>query len=182
MLTTSQSISDIETTALAAIEANAQNIFQYLNTVPLNALAAQPLSSGQLVAIMNGFNPYARKFEELAATAAWLDAHGRPQARRRLDVMIPDFLKAQAIYREMYNDRMGVERGQAAIFAEANQFVQNNILAAAQDLNQRFEVQQQAIQDVMNQNCFICHRYIGIPGGGYHLECAQKLLRKARWA
>ncbi len=148
---------------LPAIEANARKVFEYLNAVPLNTLSARPLTSSELVAIMNGFTPYAAKFDELARAAAWLDDQGRPDARRQLEVMIPDFLNMLAKYREMYTERIGVERDQAQIFAKADQFVQQNILAATRDMTRRFEVQQKAIQDVMNQNCFICHTYIGVP-------------------
>ncbi len=172
-----QSAQEIEAAAQRDIAALTQQIFQYLNSVPLSTLSGRPLTSGELTGVIGGFTPFAAKFDELLRTAAWLRDQGRPNIQSQLDVLIPDFFGALAKYREMYDDRTQIERGIVNIFAEANRVVQQNIKAATDNTNKMFQRKQKAIMDVMAQNCFYCHRYIGIPGGGYHVECAQELLR-----
>jgi hypothetical protein len=88
--------------------------------------------------------------------------------------MIADLSKAVAIYTQMYWDRVRVERVHQAIIADANRLATINILQTTANMSNVFARNQEALFDIMERRCFICHKIIGIVGGGYHVKCARE--------
>jgi hypothetical protein len=108
-------------------------------------------------------------------TVMELNRQGRSAPEQFMRAMLADLANVSRIYGEMFRDRVGVERGFAQIWSDANAFAQANLMASLANQSAMFHEQQNAFLDVMEGNCFICHEPIGIAGGGYCVRCARKM-------
>jgi hypothetical protein len=91
-----------------------------------------------------------------------------------LEAIIRDLAGAREQYVAMYHSTIAIQSKWPAIWDDAQNFTTKTI----QDVTQyRSAVFQQWIQgyfDVNEDRCYDCHRLIGIPGGGYCIECAHR--------
>ena len=83
-------------------------------------------------------------------------------------------IAARQKYLEMYQSTVAIQSKWPAIWADAENFAITSISRATQYRQAVFDGWMQGYFDVTEERCFDCHRSIGIPGGGYCLDCARR--------
>lgn len=156
----------IEQAALAALNAENQQVHTYLRTCPIGG------SPAAMVQWINGLDRFAWEFQGLAPLVDWLRRQGRPQAGQNLDFQLRDLSSARAVYVQMYQGMVRTQMAIAQIWQDANSFAVSQVLAATRYSNAVFARWQQGMFDVMEKRCYDCHNLINIPGGGYCYDCA----------
>jgi hypothetical protein len=157
----------VQQATLAAIDAEAARILEYLNTCPVGG-AADVI--GQWFTRLDDF---AWRLEQVSPTALWLVQQGLPAAGQRLEAVTRDFASARQTYLEMYQSTVATQLKCSAIWADAVNFTTATISHVTQYRQAVFDRWLQGYFDVNEQRCFDCHRLIAIPGGGYCLDCAR---------
>ncbi len=165
---TPQSPVGVEQAALAALNAQNQRTLNYVQTCPVGS------PPQTMIAWLNNLDGYAWYYQQIAPVASWLEQQGRPQTAQLLNSTLRDLNNARSIYAQMYQNMLQTQAAIAQIWNAANNFAAANILAATRYSNAVFQRWQQGMFDVTEENCYDCHRYIGIPGGGYCYDCARK--------
>jgi hypothetical protein len=158
----------VQQATLAAIEAEVARIFAYLNACPVGGAA---VAIGQW---FTGLDDFVWRLEQLTPTALWLVQQGFPAAGQRLGTVTRDLAGARQKYREMYQSTVAIQSKWPAIWADAENFAIASISRATQYRQAVFDRWLQGYFDVTEEHCFDCHRLIGIPGGGYCLDCARR--------
>ncbi len=87
--------------------------------------------------------------------------------------MIRDVRAARSSYYEMLDTALRAHAREQQQWVEANRFATINLIDSTRHSQAVFERSLQGILDVQEQNCFVCHKYIGVVGGGYCAEHAQ---------
>ncbi|HLY30805.1 MAG TPA: hypothetical protein VKQ36_07235 [Ktedonobacterales bacterium] len=167
-MATPQSLTTTQQQTLAAIESVKGRIEAYLPSCPVGSAA--PVMSQWI----NGLDQYVWEFQQVAPMASWLSRQGLPQAEQRLTTLLNDLRSARTVYLQMYQGMLQTQQSFAAIWNDANTFATANILAATNYSNAVFQRWQQGYFDVTEQNCYDCHRYVGVPGGCYCYDCARR--------
>ncbi|GEM_PF-6287355 len=167
-MATPQSPAVTQQRTLAAIEAVKAKIDAYLPSCPVGH---SPQEMGQWI---NGLDQYVWEFQQLAPVSNMLTRQGMPHAEQRLTALLNDLSSARNVYLQMYQGMIQTNQGFANIWSNANTFATANILAATNYSQAVFQRAQQGYFDVTEQNCYDCHRYVGIPGGGYCYDCARR--------
>lgn len=165
---TPQSPARVEQAALAALNAQNQQTLNYVQTCPVGS------SPQTMIAWLNNLDRYVWCYQQIAPVANWLERQGRPQTTQLLNSTLRDLNNARSIYAQMYQNMLQTQAAIAQIWNAANSFAATNVLAATRYSNAVFERWQQGMFDVMEENCYDCHRFIGIPGGGYCYDCARR--------
>ncbi len=158
----------VEPAVFTAIKAEEQAIHAYLDTLPLGTAAA---AIGNW---LSGLDDYFWRLLQLNAPAQWLNGQGFPATSQYLAAMTRDFASAQQKYVELYQRTAACQARWSGIWQNAAQFALNNIVQATQYRDAAFEQWMTGYFDVTENRCFDCHRFIGIPGGGYCLDCARR--------
>lgn len=159
----------VEQSLLVRIESEKQNVFRYLQTCPLGAHASV------MEPWIGGLDGFAWSFQQMAPVADWLARQGLPQAEQFLNTLFQDLSTARQQYIAMYQGMIQTQTNLAAIWQDSVNFATRNILAATRYSNAVFQRWQTDYFDVTEERCFACHQVIGVPGGGYHYECARRL-------
>lgn len=157
-----------EQSLFAAIKAEEQSIHAYLATCPVGGWAA---TIGNWV---KGLDDYFWRLLQLNPAAERLSAEGFPAAAQYLQAMTRDFAGAQQKYVEMYQSTVAIQSQWPGIWRNAAQFTLNTIAEVVQYRDAVFQQWMQGYFDIAENRCFDCHRLIGIPGGGYCLDCARR--------
>ncbi|HXO42983.1 MAG TPA: hypothetical protein VN999_16150 [Thermoanaerobaculia bacterium] len=153
---------------LAAIDAEVTRLLAYCNACPVGA-AADVI--GQW---FTGLDDFAWRLEQLTPSAVWLVQQGFPAAGQRLETVSRDLARARQTYLEMYQSVVAVQSRLSAIWAGVDSFSIATISHVTQYRQTVFARWLQGYFDVNEERCFDCHRLIGIPGGGYCLDCARR--------
>jgi hypothetical protein len=156
----------VEQSVFATIKGAEQNLHAYLATCPIGGSAA---AIGNWV---KGLDDYFWRLMQLNPSAERLSLQGFPAAEQYLQAMLRDFASAQQNYVEMYQSAVAIQSRWAGLWRNASQFTFNTISEVIQYRDAVFQNWLQGYFDVHENRCFDCHRPIGIPGGGYCLECA----------
>ncbi len=162
-------LSATEPTVFAAIKTLEQNIHTYLDSCPLGA-AAEVIGNW-----INGLDTYLFQIFQLNAPAQWLNSQGLPNTSHYLTAMTRDFASAQQKYVELYQNMVATQSRWQGIWSEANAVALDNINEAIQYRNAVFGNWMKDYFAITENRCFRCGRMIGIPGGGYCLDCARIL-------
>jgi hypothetical protein len=158
----------IQQATLASIEAEVARIVAYLNTFPLGGTAE---AMGRWIA---GLDDFAWRLQQLTPTAAWAAQRGFPAAAQRLEAATRDLAGARQTYLETYQNTLATQAKIAAIWDDAARFSTATIHQATQYRQAVFNRWMEGYFDVTEERCFDCHLPIGIPGGGYCLNCARR--------
>ena len=136
-------------------------------------------SAAEIGAWVKGLDDYFWRLLQLNAGAEWLSRQGLPAASNYLQALTRDFVGAREKFQEMYQSTVAIQSQWPGIWRDAAQFTLNTIGQVIQYRDTVFQKWLQSWFDVNENRCFDCHRLIGIPGGGYCLECARR--RRLIW-
>jgi hypothetical protein len=139
----------------------------------VRSLTSHALSLEELQGVVTALDQYEQSFEAATDAAGWLTQQGLPQFAEQLDFAIRDVRTARSSYYEMVDAALRARAAQQQQMIEANQFATINLIDSTRYSRAVLERSLQGILDVQEQNCFVCHRYIGIVGGGYCAEHAR---------
>ncbi len=127
-----------------------------------------------MITWINGLDGHAWYYQQMAPLANWLERQSLPQTAQLLNFTLRDLNNARSTYAQMYQNMLNTEIAIAQIWGAASSFAATNVLAATRYSNAVFERWQQGMFDVMEKNCYDCHTFINVPGGGYCYDCARR--------
>lgn len=141
----------------------------YINTFP----QGWGVTSGSIAQWIDGFSQKLWQFQQYLPVGEWLKAQSLPQVAQWLDATIADLIGARSKYVEIYQNTVTEENKRLGIWQDAGRFATDQMLQATAYRNAVFNRSLQGLFDVNEENCFDCHRYIGVVGGGYCYDCAR---------
>jgi hypothetical protein len=159
----------VQDSAMAALGTLETQMRSYINTFP----EGWGVTSASIAQWIDGFSQRLWQFQQYVPVGEWLKAQDLPQVTQWLDAAIRDLRQAQNVYIETYQNTVTEENKRLGIWQEAGRFAADQIQQATAYQNAVFNRSMQGLFDVNEENCFDCHRYIGIPGGGYCYDCAR---------
>jgi hypothetical protein len=159
---------EAEQSVFTAIRVEDQNIRAYLATCPIGD------SASRIGVWVQGLDDYFWRLLQFNAGAERLNALGFPAAAEYLQAMARDFAGAQQKYVEMYQSTVAIQSRWPEIWKNASQFTLNTIAEVTQYRDAVFQNWLQGYFDINENPCFDCHRAIGVPGGGYCIDCARR--------
>ncbi len=139
----------------------------------VRSLTSHALSLEELQGAVTTLDQYEQAFEGATGAASWLTEQGLPQFAEQLDFAIRDVRTARSSYYEMVDAALREAAARQQQWIEANQFATINLIDSTRYSQAVFQRSLQGILDVQEQNCFVCHTYIGVVGGGYCAEHAR---------
>jgi hypothetical protein len=139
----------------------------------VTSLTTRGLSLEELQGAVATLDQYEQAFEGATGAASWLTEQGLPQFAQQLDFAIRDVRTARNSYYEMVDAALREAAARQQQWIEAHQFATINLIDSTRYSQAAFQRSLQGILDVQEQNCFVCHKYIGVVGGGYCAEHAR---------
>lgn len=164
-----QSPADIQNSTMAALGALEAQMRSYVSTFP----GDRAVASGSIAQWIDGFSQRLWQFQQYVPVGEWLKGQGLPQVARWLDAAIGDLMGARSQYVESYQNTVREENTRLGIWQDAGRFATGQMQQATAYRNAVFNRSLQGLFDVNEENCFDCHRYIGVVGGGYCYDCAR---------
>jgi hypothetical protein len=164
-----QSPAAVQSNTMATLGTLEAQMRTYVNTLP----QGWGVASGSIAQWIDGFSQRLWQFQQYVPVGEWLKAQGLPQAAQWLDATIGDLTQARNQYVQLYQNTVREEIQRLGTWQDAGRFATDQVQQATAYRNAVFTRSMQGLFDVNEENCFDCHRYIGVVGGGYCYDCAR---------
>ena len=135
----------------------------YLNSYDVNTA----LTLEQMQAIMSTLDQHMQDLNKARQAADELSRQGAPTFGQRLDAAIQSLQTTRSTFQQMYMSTAATQAQIAQIQQRTSDAVGQIYRDMADDSIRTRNQSHQEYMDRQYGNCFICHTYIGIPGGGY---------------
>jgi ABC-type transporter Mla subunit MlaD len=135
----------------------------YLNSYDVNTA----LTLEQIQAIMSTLDQHMQDLNKARQAADELSRQGAPTFGQRLDAAIQSLQTTRSTFQQMYMSTAATQAQIAQIQQRTSDAVGQIYRDIADDSIRTRNQSHQEYMDRQYGNCFICHTYIGIPGGGY---------------
>ena len=135
----------------------------YLNSYDVNTA----LTLEQMQAILSTLDQHMQDLNKARQAADELSRQGAPTFGQRLDAAIQSLQTTRSTFQQMYMSTAATQAQIAQIQQRTSDAVGQIYRDMADDSIRTRNQSHQEYMDRQYGNCFICHTYIGIPGGGY---------------